>query len=402
MVSSIGWIDRDSEARQRSLQLISLFNAPESRDELGIGGVRDAIADILFPGTSTIQTRLRYMFHVPWLMGQLESRKVPAREFGAAARRAEIYLMDALRAAGETDFIGSGAGSSLKRLPSSVYWAGLGSWGIRRFSGSQGQYFAAIESIYEAGKKRQRLSDSDGGDANLGEHHTWHPRLLELMPKGYPEGADMRIRQEEALFLLDMWSRQQPESLLTWLAQDAVHLKQLYEAEQIWSHPRRDEFPGPVRELVDHAHRFSYLIKGAALLYNLLLAEHKKNENLITRYSKELLEWAQLNQSLLARSDLLKLWAILATHEKEPDKETLSFTQDWLAVLKQSGISVANHAGARQLIEHRERRLKRSRSRFASPAALDQWSGAAGLGLLNYRWSTAQRFLKEWFEGMQG
>ena len=51
MVSSIGWIDRDSEARQRSLQLISLFNAPESRDELGIGGVRDAIADILFPGT---------------------------------------------------------------------------------------------------------------------------------------------------------------------------------------------------------------------------------------------------------------------------------------------------------------------------------------------------------------
>ena len=48
-----------------------------SRDELGLGAVRDSIADHLFPGTSTIQTRLRYMLFIPWLFRTLEGRDVP-------------------------------------------------------------------------------------------------------------------------------------------------------------------------------------------------------------------------------------------------------------------------------------------------------------------------------------
>ena len=59
MPSSISWLDHDSKARKRSMHVLSLFNQPESRDELGLGGIRDAIADQLFLGTSTIQTRLR-------------------------------------------------------------------------------------------------------------------------------------------------------------------------------------------------------------------------------------------------------------------------------------------------------------------------------------------------------
>ena len=41
------------------------FQEKESRDELGLGSVRDSFADQLFPGTSTIQTRLRYTLFVP-------------------------------------------------------------------------------------------------------------------------------------------------------------------------------------------------------------------------------------------------------------------------------------------------------------------------------------------------
>ena len=46
---------------------MALFQERESRDELGLGAIRDSIADHLFPGTSTIQTRLRYMLFIPWL-----------------------------------------------------------------------------------------------------------------------------------------------------------------------------------------------------------------------------------------------------------------------------------------------------------------------------------------------
>ena len=60
-------------------RILALFRERDTRDELGIGVIRDLLADELFPGTSTIQTRLRYMLFVPWIYQQLE-----AEEWGAS------------------------------------------------------------------------------------------------------------------------------------------------------------------------------------------------------------------------------------------------------------------------------------------------------------------------------
>ncbi len=79
MVSTLTWIDHDSRARERTLRILAQFQEKESRDELGIGTVRDSLADLLFPGTSTIQTRLRYMLFVPWIYRALEDKKVDCR-----------------------------------------------------------------------------------------------------------------------------------------------------------------------------------------------------------------------------------------------------------------------------------------------------------------------------------
>jgi len=49
------------------LDVINAFSEKDTRDELGFGSVRDAFADTLFPGTSTIQTRARYFLFVPWI-----------------------------------------------------------------------------------------------------------------------------------------------------------------------------------------------------------------------------------------------------------------------------------------------------------------------------------------------
>ena len=65
MPSSIAWIDFDAEAHQRAQRILTLFQERDTRDELGFGTIRDSIADTLFPGTSTIHTRLRYMLFIP-------------------------------------------------------------------------------------------------------------------------------------------------------------------------------------------------------------------------------------------------------------------------------------------------------------------------------------------------
>ncbi|WP_428847215.1 DUF6361 family protein [Olsenella intestinalis] len=50
----VGWIDFSPEERSRTLTALRALSAPGSVDELGIGIVRDAVADVLFPGASAL------------------------------------------------------------------------------------------------------------------------------------------------------------------------------------------------------------------------------------------------------------------------------------------------------------------------------------------------------------
>jgi len=54
----------------------------------------------------------------------------------------------------------------------------------------------------------------------------------------------------------------------------------------------------------------------------------------------------------------------------------------WTRLLTQARGEVSDIASARQLIEQRERSLKKSRSRFLNRGALDQWGGNSGLNRL--------------------
>lgn len=73
MPSSFAWLDYSEDERRRMLDAVDLFSEKGTRDEMGIGAVRDAFADLFFPGTSTIQTRARYFLFVPWIYGSLGS-----------------------------------------------------------------------------------------------------------------------------------------------------------------------------------------------------------------------------------------------------------------------------------------------------------------------------------------
>src|SRR5665213_2464722 len=132
------------------LDVVDLFREHETRDELGIGSVRDALADLLFPGTSTIMTRARYFLLVPWMYLQQEKSRISSAQIAARARRAEISLVDAIERSDDKLFnIGKVAKDTLKRLPSSVYWQGLSVWGIRSFKGAQVQYHRSLDGYYE-------------------------------------------------------------------------------------------------------------------------------------------------------------------------------------------------------------------------------------------------------------
>lgn len=284
-MSSLSWIDFDENDRQRVRGILALFEEKETRDELGLAPIRDSISDHLFPGTSTLQTRLRYMFCIPWIYMMVEKDDSRPHELVEAARDREIRLIDSLRCGGEEKgVIGRTAGASLKRLPSSIYWAGLKSWGIRLFPGSQEAYFASLPSLRRH-QHRSRSADhssvTEGFDQNL-----WSPGLPRP-PRDLLERADFGLTHDEAGFLIDRLVNSQPDSLLAHL----VRFPRQVECEFVWSHPDFTAFPPAAKRLVEHAQVFSAVLHGASLLYNLMLAECCDNEAWVERYRAELFRW---------------------------------------------------------------------------------------------------------------
>src|SRR5437879_4927733 len=151
MSASLTWLDYDSAERDRMNRILALFRERDTRDELGVGVIRDLLADEFFPGTITIQTRMRYMLFVPWIYQELETQECESQVFAKEARKREVALVAVLSKSDDTAGVfGKLAGGELQRLPSSVYWAGLGIWGIRKFNGSQEQYQGALDAIYRA------------------------------------------------------------------------------------------------------------------------------------------------------------------------------------------------------------------------------------------------------------
>lgn len=387
-MSSLGWIDFDEAERQRAQRIMALFQERETRDELGLGAIRDSIADHLFPGTSTIQTRLRYMHFIPWLYRALEKREIPEAQLRAEARDTEIRLADALKAGGESNgVIGRDAGPRLQRLPSSVYWAGLGAWGIRAFPGSLDSLFVALR-----GRGRSRgASGSEDALASAPAPAVWNP-ALPRMPDDLLDQANFRLTADEAQFLIDRLVASQPTALLTMLAREGIDA----DCDHIWMHPHLSAFPAAARRLVQHGEIFSHVMHGAALLYNLALSELRQRDDWIEAYRERLAAWRDdLDPGAVRAWSLDEFWSVVEHPAHAVRPAAKRFVTEWRELVLGGVGQVISAPGARQLVEQRERRLKTSQSRFGNHAVRDRWTGASGADRLSFRWAQAKSHLRD-------
>ncbi len=396
LTSRIAWLDHDSEARERSLRVLALFQERDTRDELGLGAVRDNLADLLFPGTSTIQTRLRYMLLVPWVYRQIEGElargRLEAGQVGARAADLEFRIVDALRDADDqSGMFGAWSGRTLQRLPSSVYWGGLASWGIRLAPLSQDQYHRSVAAIVERRVSAGSLG-TDGDDVGLdAQHLTWHP-ALPTAPEGFPGGVSLTPTAAEARFLLDRVRECHPTSLLAHLFESCAPA----EVDYPWEHPDRAGFSAAQQELLDHAEKLAVLAQGAFLLYNLALSELREHEEWVEHYQQALEEWTESAQGLAFGDwELDRLFALASAGSLRISDSARAFLRNWRRIVVDcgsDGLRVRHEKAARRLVRDRETLLKKGRSRFGNPQALTQWRGASGTGRYAYRWPTVNRF----------
>ena len=403
MPSLLAWIDHDSKARERTLRILSLFQEKESRDELGLGSVRDSFADQLFPGTSTIQTRLRYMLFVPWIYRSLEEKQLPAESFAVQADKMERDLVQPLMDSDDqAGVFGKTAGKRLKRLPSSVYWAGLSVWGIRITPFSQDEYHRRIDETY---RRRNALKDLEkdakarGDDIDIDQRTaslSWHSQLP-APPEDFPSMMNFALSREEAEFIRECIRVACPDSLLSFLA---LYCKPT-ETQAPWEHPDYGRFSEQHKELLTHARLFSEVMHGAAISYNFQLARIRNREDLVTKHQESFNEWtANLPLEEICPWSVNRLWELTLNHGHTITHQTRDFVRQWIDHTRSSPRDLLSNTDALTLVKRREMKLKGTRSRFRNQRALEQWGGYSGLGRLVYRWPNVKVLLNDLHQGI--
>ena len=311
--SSVGWLDLDDAASRRIGELIRALQEPGTLDPLGLGSVRDAFSDLLAPGVSTIQTRLRYFLFIPWICKQIEEEGLDSARFLKRLREDESVLISCLRHLGANNGIqGYSVGGELKRMPSAAYWGGLRSWGIRRIDWSLNEYARQVPLL------RHRRDRDDDAMGVLGLE-MWS--ALPPVPTNFlGEDIGFGLSLEEGSFLVDQIRQMQPRSLLA-----AACAAPGLSAQARWPWEVDDSVVSDdLAEVLEHARNFSILTVGPQALYNLMIAEraqaelHWEVDEAIENAKEDLRGWTGLVEAERGRfqvwvDGLPAFWAMLAS-----------------------------------------------------------------------------------------
>lgn len=392
MASTFGWLDQDDAQRKAMLSVVELFKDEGTVDELGIGSVRDFFADSLFPGTSVLLTRARYLLMIPWLLRDTIATSTDPATGLVRLRQLEGRLILSLLAGGETDgVIGRQAKTALKRMPSTAYWAALGHFAIREPK-------LSIEGLLrtEIGARRRSSHldqpDDPGAERDAGPA-TLHPDLPP-QPDGLLESTTLALTEREAEFLSEQIRKTTHASLTAWLLEHGVPPE---EEGYAWQQTALESFPAEIQEVLDAGRRFHTLVHGAALAYNRMLATARDDEDLVLSYDELIDGWAA---ELEAEQPLdgwgtVDLWALLRSREKSVAAPTRTFLDTWATQVQEHGADATRTDVTQRLIKDRELALKRGRARLVNRDALTSWTGASGLVRLDYRWFVAARLVRD-------
>ncbi|MCK0114014.1 DUF6361 family protein [Ornithinimicrobium sp. F0845] len=392
MSSSFAWVDYSSAHREDMDRLLDAFRDKGTVDEMGVGTVRNTFSELLFPGTSTLHTRARYLLFVPWSVTTVSSRRLPSDRAVHELRQQEIRLIESLRA-GDIDggVIGRDARASLGRMASVAYWGALAIYGIKRCGHT-------IEQHLRYATERPPASVDEDDDPQHVRHVDPCFRQLPTQPDDWLRTTDFALTRDEAEFLRDRILDTCSDRYLGWLIQHGVR----GDTDMPWDQSLLADLPtGPARSL-EHARRFSLLHEGAPILYNLLLARDKGWAEGVETYTDRFQAWAahEETQQAAAAWDRDDFWRCLAQARWRHNPATHTYVDAWVALVR-DGRDLTRDPMAEKLIRDRELSLKGRRSRFVNSDALEAWEGGSGMGRMLYRWPEAKQLVDDIHRGLE-
>ncbi len=366
-------------------ELVKLFGTLETTDDLGMGQLRDAISNSLFPGTSVLHLGARYMILVPWSYLTAHRGTRNPDDLRKRSEESERQLIGRLKELGEESYIGRDAGRNVRQLPSSAYWSALRRYGIVNPETDR----SAVAQLMCA----DTPSPEEGGNA----YCIWDPSLPKP-PEGFPQSDEngLKLSHEEARWLQERILTTCPGTMLAHVVGSEVSPERSFWAP--WLDPACRSAEGEPAQWLKDAEAFSFIHNGATILYQHLLAELSAGVFSAgadtMRPTRVLLEaWEDQRDS---KRDLLAGWDVddYLSRARALNHSINSNTADFAGAMLTAALSpgkLNDNADFRAAVETREKLMKKSNSRFRNERRLRAWQSPTQVASLSFRWAQVRR-----------
>lgn len=408
--SYLSWVDFDSKQKQKMSEVIRLFSEQGVRDELGFGTLRDILAEELFPGTSTIQTRAKYFLFIPYMFLEIEEhvkidsnlRKNPLK-IAALLETKEKELIRILRELDDSAGTIGKQKEDLDRFSNEIYWAGLKRWGILKKDISRIEYFELLIQNIENEKTIQRLKKHGEDDYSEKPEAFWNGTIDKLFAnKKISSEKNFKLHPGEAAFLRNQINETCPASVLNWILSNEVTISGEGHFWSLESHPK---FNKEFTELFHHAKNFSQFVQGTVGAYFYLCS---KESHLEKDYEEFFEDWFAEAKELPFKSWTIQSFLqFIKTLEPSRDFTSIRvFMTEIKSIFDEAGSyeEMLKNPKLFSLISNREENLKgRKRARLVKDDVRRNWINshrdeAIPASAQSYRWYQVRRIVRDILE----
>ena len=369
------------------MKVLKMISEPAALDELGIGRIRDAFADKMFPGISTLQKRMKYFALLPQLYNIAAREQYSSMaEVRKVVRKLEIAMTKKLIDGNSehTGITGINAydkqtrrfndGKFVKYTPAYIYNSGLMKYGVLR-----SPYDAAI---YESSRQTGAIS-----------RPCEQPDVVELdFENDTP--LSLELTKADAEFIIRHIENTCQGSLLYHLIQratadDGFLLPEKFEDISICSSCEELE------TLLDSAKRFADFIYIVHVRYNYVYSrESGEPDNEVEKKFKELYKKFKKDCSDIEKdiNDILSV-----VHSEIREQSCIDFCKAVATCLATGNIDGKNALD--ELITKREKRVKQGRSKIGNKSYSKD--SRVHYYKLTYRWDVVRKFVEELKQGMK-
>lgn len=410
----LGWIDFSDSERGKVMDIFDLLSKDGTLDELGIAAVRDGFADKFFPGTSTIQTRAKYFFIVPYIAKDLERGKQTQvgrmrQEFDAIERDCAEILRRQEDIEGVIGRVSLENGHWVKRTPAAIYWNGLRRYGIFKHNYVLANYLGIV-----CAKNEEKLSskglgnDIDGDDSAKDDKNAEDNSYISFwnMPtynSSWKDNLTINLTSEEGEFLREMIIKNCKDSLFAFVLKDKDHCEEFLNCFQdsvTWDRIEgfikkyKNELSKEMVELYEMAFDFSCFTYATRVVYNLQVSQDK-NIRAIEEY-----KYVSNNLDVFTKVDIEKVFTSLGLLNGR-DYARNSITMEFLAKMKKAMLK-NDLSMLKELVTNRECSLKgeeRAKTYNHGGIDIEKWYGGE---YLDYRLSNARRIISDIYNSQEG